>query len=166
MVSTLEKLQLGQVSTEWSATAGGILSGSKGILVRLPVSVGGSVGAGYYQGVAVGVAHPAFPVIGAAVSIFRVSVFWQDEFDTHFYGAMHDGFEIFYLKPEEHAVAVGLVAGVADPAVIMFGVEAVQLKDQLPVQDQLFVVWASVIALAAEETLVPAAACFHVGDSD
>jgi len=44
--------------------------------------------------------------------------------------------------------------------------EAVQLKHKLPVRDQLFVTGASMIAPAAQQALIPSAACFHIGNGD
>ena len=42
-------------------------------------------------------------------------------------------FEIVDLKPKQHAVSVGPVVRIADPAVMMLHLEAVQLKHKLPV---------------------------------
>jgi hypothetical protein len=72
-------------------------------------------------------------VVWPAVTIGWVSVPGNHNLDTHFDGALHDRFEIIDLKPKQHAVSVGLVVRVADPAVIMFHLEAVQLKHKLPV---------------------------------
>ena len=57
----------------------------------------------------------------------------QDNLDTHFDGALDDRFEIVDLKPKQHAVSVGPVVRIADPAVMMLHLEAVQLKHKLPV---------------------------------
>src|SRR5690242_18730500 len=44
--------------------------------------------------------------------------------------------------------------------------EAVQLKHQLSVRDQLFVTGASMIAPAAKQALIPSAACFDIRNGD
>jgi hypothetical protein len=41
-----------------------------------------------------------------------------------------------------------------------------QLQHKLPVHHQLLVAGASMIASAAEQTLIPSAACFHIRDGD
>jgi hypothetical protein len=78
-------------------------------------------------------------VIWAAVTIRRVSVPRHDNLDTHFNDALHDRFEIVDLEPKQDAVSVWLVVWIADPAMMMIDFEAVQLKNQLPVRDQLFI---------------------------
>ncbi len=87
----------------------------------------------------------------------------HDNLDTHFDGSLYDRFEIVDLKPKQHAVTVWPVVRIADPAVMMLHLEAVQLKHKLPVRDQLFIGGTSMIAPAAKQTLVPPAARFHVG---
>jgi hypothetical protein len=49
---------------------------------------------------------------------------------------------------------------------MVFYFEAVQLKDKLAICDQLFICGAPVIAPAAGQTLIPSAACFHIGKGD
>jgi|HubBroStandDraft_1064217.scaffolds.fasta_scaffold29482_2 hypothetical protein len=87
----------------------------------------------------------------------------QDNLDTHFSGALHDCVKIIDLEPEQHPVSVWPVIAIADRAVMVFHLEAVQLKDKLPIRDQLFIRGAPMIAQAAQQTLVPSAACFHIG---
>lgn len=135
-------------------------------MVRMPFSVGGSVRAGNHHHIAIRVAQPAFPMIWAPVAIGRVAMAGQNYLDAHFGGALDDGIEIVDFKPEQYSVAVGLVLGIADAAVIMRHLEAMQLQDKLAVQDQLFVGGASMVAPAAEQTLIPPAARFHVGYRD
>jgi hypothetical protein len=55
---------------------------------------------------------------------------------------------------------------IADRSVMVFYFEVVQLKDKLAICDQLFICGAPMIALAAEETLIPSAARFYISDSD
>jgi hypothetical protein len=49
---------------------------------------------------------------------------------------------------------------------MVFYLESVQLQNKLIVRDQLLIFGASMIASAAQETLVPAATCFHIGYGD
>ena len=49
---------------------------------------------------------------------------------------------------------------------MVFKLEPVQLKHELAVRDELFIVWAPVIATAAEQTLIPTAARFDIGYGD
>lgn len=84
----------------------------------------------------------------------------------HLDGALHDRFEIVYLKPKQHAVSVWPVVRIADPAVMMLHGEAVQLEHKLPVRDQLFIGGTSMITPAAKQTLVPPAARLNIGYGD
>jgi hypothetical protein len=86
--------------------------------------------------------------------------------DAHFGGALYNGFKIVNLEPEQHAVPIWFVIRISDWAVMVFYCEAVQLKNKLSIGDQLFVCRAPMIAPAAEETLIPSAACFHIGYRD
>jgi hypothetical protein len=139
---------------------------AEGVLVRTPRSVRRSVWTGNDYSVAVRIPHPALPVIGPAVTISRVSMTRQHRLDAHFSGALHNRFKIVDLEPQQHPVSIWLVVTIANPPVMMFHLEAVQLKDKLPVRDQLFICGAPMIAPAAEQTLVPSAARFHIGHGD
>ncbi len=90
----------------------------------------------------------------------------HDNLDTHFSGALHGCVKIVDLEPEQHPISVGPVIPIADRTVMMVHVEAVQLKDKLPIRDQLFIGGAPMIAPAAQQTLVPSAASFHIGNGD
>src|SRR5262249_28915484 len=122
---------------------------------------------GEYDGVAVGIAQPAFPVVRTAVAGRRIAVLRQDDFRLEGGDAGQGSIEIVDLKPQQHAVAIGLVVWIADGPVVMFDVKAVQLEDERAiVRDQALIFRTAVITAAAEETLVPAAAGFNVGDGD
>jgi len=90
----------------------------------------------------------------------------HDNLDSHFSGALHDCVKVVDLEPEQYPVSVWLVIAIADRAVMVFHLEAVQLKDKLPIGNQLFIRGAFMIAQAAQQTLVPSAACFHIGYGD
>jgi hypothetical protein len=60
-------------------------------------------------------------------------------------------------------VAGRLVGWIADPTMVMFNLESMQLKDQNTVRDQSLIFCTTVRTLAAEQTLVPAAARLDIG---
>jgi hypothetical protein len=139
---------------------------AKGMLVRMPRSVGRSVWTGNDYDIAVGVTHPALPVIRPAVTVRRVSMPRHDNLDTHFSRPLHDRFKIVHLEPQQHPISIWPIVAIADRAVMMFHFEAVQLKDKLPIGNQLFICGATMIAQASQKALVPSAAGFHIGYSD
>lgn len=49
---------------------------------------------------------------------------------THFSGAPHDRVKVVYLEPQQDTVSVRLVISIADRTVVVFYLEAVQLKDK------------------------------------
>ena len=85
---------------------------------------------------------------------------------THFTGALHDRVEVVHLEPQQHAVSVWLVVAIADRAVIVFHVEAMQLKDELSIRDQPLIFGAPMIAPAAQQALIPSATRFDIGYGD
>ena len=121
---------------------------------------------GHDDQVAVGVAHPALPVVRAAVAIGRVAVTRHNHLDGHLVGALDDGVEVVDLEPEQETVAIGFVVAIGDGAVVVLGLEAVELQDELVVEAETLVVRAAVVAAQAEEALIPAAAGFDVSDGD
>ena len=133
------------------------------LVLWTPCSVSRPVRAGNHHGVPVGIAHPAFPVIWPAVAVGRISMFGHDNLHVHLGGALHDRVKVVHLEPQSHAVSVGLVISIAYRAVMVFHFEAVQLKDQLAVRDQLLIYRAAMIAPAAQQPLIPSAAGFHIG---
>lgn len=90
----------------------------------------------------------------------------EHDLNSHLRGSLHDFVEVIDLKPQQHAVAVGLMVWVADWPVMVMHVKAVQLKDELSAVDQLLVGRSAVIAAASEQTLIPPAAGFDIGDGD
>lgn len=128
--------------------------------------VGGAVGAGENDGVTVGIAEPAFPMIGAAVAGGRVAVPRKEDAGAEGGGAGEGGVEVVEFEPEEDAVAVGFGAGVADGAMVVLDGPGVELEDESAVVDEALVFGAAVVASASEEALVPATAGFDVLDGD
>jgi hypothetical protein len=132
----------------------------------MPASFRGSIWAGDHDGIAIGVFHPTLPVVGAAVPIGRVLMPRKYDVNRHFGGALHDRIKVFYLEPEQDAISIGLVVGIADGPMMVFDLETVQLKNQLAVRSQLFVVRTAMTASATEQTLIPPAAGFDISDCD
>jgi len=90
----------------------------------------------------------------------------QDDFHAHFGAALHDRVKVVDFKPEQDTVSVWLVITIADRTMMVLYFEAVQLKGKLAVGDQPLIFGATVIAPAAQQTLIPPAACFHIGYGD
>src|SRR6185437_10760560 len=124
-------------SENWGASRHVFSGLHEQIRAGAPIAVRGSVGTGDYDGIAVGIAHPAFPVVWPAVSIGRVAVAGHYDFDLHFLGALHHRVEVVDLEPEQHAIAVGPVTWIADAAVMVLHFEAVQLQNEGAILDQL-----------------------------
>jgi hypothetical protein len=82
----------------------------------------------------------------------------QHDLDAHFGSALHDRVEVVHLEPEQHTIAVGSVGAIADGAVMMFDVKAVQLQDEPAISHELFIVPAAVSSAAPQQALVPPAA--------
>jgi hypothetical protein len=102
-------------------------------------------------------------MIRPSVTIRRVSMPGQHNFHAHLSGALQDLVKVVYFEPEQDAVSVGLVSAVANRPMMVFNFEAVQLKDQLAIRNQLLVLGASVAAPATQQALVPSAAGFYIG---
>lgn len=60
-------------------------------------------------------------------------MFGQHNFHTHLSGALHHGVKVVYFEPEKDTVSVWLVIAVANRPMMVFNLEAVQLKDELSI---------------------------------
>src|SRR5215218_2651380 len=122
------------------------------MLVRL------AVGAGDDDGVAVGVRDPELAVSGAvALALGGVAVRWSDDGRGEPLGALHGRVEVGDVaEPQQDAVA-DLAVRVADAPVVVLDLAVVELQHQHAVGEQPLVLWAAVVALQAEELLIPAA---------
>ena len=85
---------------------------------------------------------------------------------AHFSGTLHHRVKVVHLEPQQDAVSVWLVGAIADRTVVVVHLEAVQLENNLAVPDQLLIFAAAMVASAAQQSLIPAAACFHIANSD
>jgi hypothetical protein len=102
-------------------------------------------------------------MIRPSVTIQRVPMPGQHNFNAHLSGALQDRVKVVYFKPEQDAISVGFVIAVANRPMMVFNFKAVQLKDQLAVRNQLLVLGSSVAAAAAQQALIPSAAGFYIG---
>jgi hypothetical protein len=57
----------------------------------------------------------------------------QNNLHAHFSGALHHRIKVVHFEPEQDAVSVGLVIAVANRPMVVFNLEAVQLKDELAI---------------------------------
>jgi hypothetical protein len=90
----------------------------------------------------------------------------HDDFHAHFGAALHDLVEIVHLKPQQYTISVWLIFTIADRTVMVFYLEAVQLKDNPAIKEQLLVLRTPMATPAAQQTLIPSAACFYIGYGD
>jgi hypothetical protein len=75
-------------------------SSAERVLIWTPASIGRSVRAGNDHEIAVGVSHPALPVIRPAVTLGRISMPRYYDLDTHLGGTLHDRIKIVNLEPQ------------------------------------------------------------------
>jgi hypothetical protein len=88
------------------------------------------------------------------------------DFDTHFRYTLHRRVEVVNFEPKQYPVSIGLVIDIPDSSVMVFDVEAMQLKHELAFRDQLLIRGAPVITPAAKQALIPATATFYICHSD
>jgi len=69
--------------------------------------------------------------------------------------------EVADLKPQEHSVSMSELR-IADGAVVMLDIPAMQLKNQPAIGQEPFIIRPAVVAPTAEQPLIPAAAGFNV----
>jgi hypothetical protein len=56
----------------------------------------------------------------------------DDNLDAHFGGALHERLKIVDLEPQQQPVSIRFVVAIGNRAVMVFYLEAVQLKHKLP----------------------------------
>jgi hypothetical protein len=101
-------------------------------------------------------------MVWAAVAGWRIAMPRLNDLDFHFFGAMNGRIEIIKLKPQKHAVSVRLEILIAYRTVMVFHIPLVQLQDESPIRNKPIVLRATVRALAAKQTLIPATARFDI----
>ncbi len=129
--------------------------------LRFPGSIGGSVRTCEHDGVAIRIAQPDFPVVGAAIVIGRIAMAGKNDFCLQLCSASDGGIEIINLEPQKHSVARH-DTWIADATVMMLHIPVMQLKNKPPVRDEPLVIRPAVITATAEQLLIPAAARFDI----
>ena len=90
----------------------------------------------------------------------------QDDVGVQFRGPCDGRVEVVEFEPEEHAVAVWRDGWIPDAAVVVLHIPAVELKNQLVIDDEPLIFRAAMCAYAAKKPLIPAAARLDVGDTN
>jgi hypothetical protein len=122
-----------------------------------------TIGTREHDRVTIGIAEPDFPVVGTAVAVRGIAVARHEDRGSELRDPRRGRIEVVDLEPQEHAVPVGPVLGIADRAVVVIDLEPVELEDERAIRrDQPLVVGAAVRAPASEETPAPAAARLDV----
>jgi hypothetical protein len=88
----------------------------------------------------------------------------QHDLRVERFGATDSVVEVIDLEPERDAVAVRPQRGVADSAVVMLDLEAMELKHEPSIAKQALVFLSAMPAVATEQVLVPTTASRHIGD--
>jgi hypothetical protein len=105
-------------------------------------------------------------VVRSAVAVGRVAMAGQNDLHTHFGRALHYRLEVLHLEPQQYTVAVRPVVAVSDGTMMMLGFKAVQLQDELAVLNELLIFTAAMSPATAQQSAIPSAAGFDVGDAD
>jgi hypothetical protein len=90
----------------------------------------------------------------------------HDNLGTQRIGPCDSGVDVIDLKPKEQAVSRRQVVRIADESVVMLLLPEMKLQDQLAGVNQTLVVRPAVGALAAEQPLIPPAACLDIPNAD
>lgn len=104
-------------------------------------------------------------MVRTTVAIRRIAMARENDFRLQFRDAGRGLLEVIDFKPQEHAIA-RREFGVADGTMMMLHVPAVQLKHQPALRNESLIMVAAVIAPAAKEPLIPAAARFHITNAN
>jgi len=135
-------------------------------LAGFPIPIRRSVRAGEHHRVTIGIAEPDFPMVRAAVAVGRITMAWHDDLGVQVLSACHRRVEVAEFEPQQHAVSVWGDIGISEAPMMMLHIPSVQLKDQPAVRDEPLIFGPAVGALAAKETLIPAAARLDIGHAD
>ena len=121
---------------------------------------------GNHHGIAIRIPQPTLPMVGSTVTRWWIAMSRKNDFNIHLSRTSDGSIKVVDFKPQQHPVAVGLVIGIPDWTVVMFGVKAMQLKYQCPIRNKPLILRATVIALAPQQFLVPPATCFYITHHD
>jgi len=104
-------------------------------------------------------------MVRAAVPVGWIAMAREDDLRLQLGGAASRCLKIDDLKPQEHTVSRREVR-VADPAVMMLNIPAMQLKNQAAGRNQSLILRTAVIAPTAEQPLIPATTRLNVTHTD
>jgi hypothetical protein len=111
--------------------------------------------------------HPELAMGGSSgLAFWRIAMRRHDDIDAHLHTAVDCRVEIVDLEPQQDAVAIGAVVGLADATVIVLYVEVMQLHHEPITIDEALVVGAAVVAANPQQLLVPPAAGLDIGGTD
>ncbi len=127
---------------------------------RAAAAAGCLGGLGEDDPIVVGVPEPDFPVARVGVNV-DVGL----DFGIALAEPVDDAVKVGCLEPENHAIA-DRQCRVADGAMVMTDLNAVQLQDQLTVDDQLLVLSTAMATGGAQSLLIPHTRLLHVCYSD
>lgn len=72
-------------------------------------------------------------MVRPAVTIGGISMPRNHDLDAHLGGTLHNCVKVVNFKPQQNAIAIGLVVPIAYRTVMMFYFEAVQLKNKFAI---------------------------------
>lgn len=90
----------------------------------------------------------------------------QNHLGAQLTGAFDGGVEVVDFEPQQDAVAVRMGLWITDPAVVVIDLPVMELHDQLTVGDETLVLRSAMVAVTAEQLLVPPATGFDVAYRD
>src|SRR6187551_2412429 len=91
--------------------------------VRLAARGRLSVGTGEHHGVTIEIADPHLAMQWAAVALGRVAMWRHHDRCSELVDPRDRRVEVIDLEPEQHAVAVGAICGIADMAMVVVDLE-------------------------------------------
>jgi hypothetical protein len=104
-------------------------------------------------------------MIRTAVTVGGIAMARQNDLGVQVLSAGKGRVEVVEFKPEKHAIS-GRDVWVADRTVMMLCIPVVQLEDQPAVGNESFVVRTAMVALTANEMLIPATAGFDIAHAN
>jgi hypothetical protein len=119
--------------------------------------------AGQHDQIGVRIFQPELPVVRAAfLGARRVPVLREDDLGVHIGRSLYGLVKIIDFKPQKDAIAIRPVVAVSNRSMVMVGLKAVELQHEVSSMNEPLVHGTAMLAAAAEQLLIPAAACFDV----
>lgn len=85
---------------------------------------------------------------------------------AHLGRTLHNIVKVVHFKPEQDSIAIWFEMRIGNRSMIMFIDEAMKLQNQTAIGNQLLIGGTTVITPAPQQTLIPSAACLHIGNHD